>query len=128
MRCPTPEKEQKEVNQVPPETGPIPEHLIIIEGKEPDEALMRLREHYEVTQSASKRVFLVRGDRSGRSLPKQEGLHIFSTPDIPEEILSSLDDKESLFVSAWRTRLQQPKKKRLGEGLDWDHPGFKPPR
>lgn len=113
---------------MPPETDPVPEHLIIITGKGPEETLMQLREHYDVTQTASKRVFLIRGDRSEVSVPNQEGLHIFSTPDIPEEIFSSLDDKESLFVSAWRTRLQQPPKKRLGEGLDWDHPGFKPPR
>jgi len=89
---------------------------------------MWLREHHEVTQSVSKRVFLVRRDPSELGVPRREGLHIFSTPEIPEEILSSLDDAESLFVSAWRIRLQQPLKKRHGEGLDWDHPGFKPPR
>jgi len=60
--------------------------------------------------------------------PKQEGLHIFLTPDVPEQILNSLGDRESLFVSAWRTRLQQQPKKRAGDGLDWDHPGFKSPR
>jgi hypothetical protein len=110
------------------ENCPESEHLIIMTGKEPEETLLRLREHFEVTQSVSTRVFLVRGDPYGPSVPKREGLHIFSTPDISEEILSSLDAKESLFVSAWRSRLQQPQKKRSGEGLDWDHPGFQPPR
>lgn len=113
---------------MPPETDRVSEHLIIITGPEPEETLMLLREHFEVTQSVSKRVFLVRGAQSGLRVPKREGLHTFSTPDIPEETLRSLDDKESLFVSAWRTRLQQPPKKRVGEGLNWDHPGFIPPR
>jgi len=106
----------------------VSEHLIIITGEKPEATLIWLREHHEVTQSVSTRVFLVRGDPPQLSVPKREGLHIFSTPDVPEEILNSLDATESLFVSAWRTRFQQPLKKRLGEGLDWDHPGFKPPR
>jgi hypothetical protein len=111
---------------VPHETAPVPEYLVIITSKEPEENLRWLREHYDVTQSVSKRVFLVRGDPSGLSVPKREGLHIFSTPDVPEQILNSLDDRESFFVSAWRTRLQQQPKKRAGDGLDWDHPGFTP--
>jgi hypothetical protein len=123
-----PARTTQEMNQVPHETAPVPEYLVIITSKEPEENLRWLREHYDVTQSVSKRVFLVRGDPSGLSVPKREGLHIFSTPDVPEQILNSLDDRESLFVSAWRTRLQQQPKKRAGDGLDWDHPGFTPPR
>lgn len=102
------------------------EHLVIITGKDPEQTLIRLR--HGITQSVSKRVFLIRGDPSVLNVPPQEDVHIFSTPDVPEEILNLLDDKESLFVSAWRTRLQQSPKQRPGEGLDWDHPGFKPPR
>jgi len=115
------------VNQVPRETGYVPEHLVIVTGHAPEETSKRLGDDFDVTQRVSKRVFLVRPSATTR-VSEVEGLHIFSTPDIPQEVLSSLDDKEFLFVSAWRTRLQEQSKKRPGEGLDWDHPGFKPPR
>jgi hypothetical protein len=111
---------------MPSETDQAPEQLIIIAGELPDETLNSLRECYRVTQSVSNRVFLVRGQPSlGGHVP--EGLHTFSKADIPDEILSSLDQRESIFVAAWRLRLQVPAKKRTGEGLDWDAPGFKPP-
>ena len=108
------------------ETDPAPEQLIIIPGQLPDEMLNSLRERYRVTQSVSNRVFLVR-EQPSLGGPAPEGLHTFSTADIPDEILSSLDQRESIFVAAWRLRMQVPAKKRTGEGLDWDAPGFKPP-
>jgi hypothetical protein len=111
---------------MPSETDQTPEQLIIITGQLPDETLNSLRERYEVTQSVSNRVFLVRGQPS-LSGPAPEGLHTFSKADIPDEILRSLDQRESIFVEAWRLRLQEPAKKRLGEGLDWDASGFEPP-
>ena len=111
---------------MPSETDQAPEQLIIITGQLPDETLNSLRECYKVTQSVSNRVFLVRGQPS-LSGPAPEGLHTFSKADIPDEILSSLDQRESIFVEAWRLRLQVPAKKRTGEGLDWDAPGFEPP-
>jgi hypothetical protein len=112
---------------MPFETDPAPEQLIIITGQVPDEVLDSLRERYRVTQSISKRVFVVRGQPDpGWSAP--EGVRTFSTADIPEQILNSLDKQEAMFVAAWRLRLQAPAKQRPGEGLDWDAPGFEPPR
>jgi hypothetical protein len=52
-------------------------------------------------------------------------VHVFSTPDIPEAILRSLDRQESLFVAAWRLRLRP--KQRPADGMNWDAPGMKPP-
>ncbi len=109
---------------MPSDTDPVPEQLIIVTGRLPDEALKRLRQRCEVTQSVSSGVFLIRGEPSGLT---PEGVHVFSTPDVPDEILNSLDEHESLFVAAWQSRLQQPPKKRPGEGLDWDDPEFEPP-
>lgn len=110
---------------MPSETDPVPEQLIIITSQIPDKTVNSLREHYRVTQSVSNRVFLVRGPNLDG--PALEGLHTFSTADIPDGILSSLDRRESIFVAAWRLRLQESVKKRTGEGLDWDAPGFEPP-
>ena len=107
--------------------NPGSELLAVITGQQPDQALHALLRHCEVTQRVSARVLLVRLRHSVESTPTLEGVHIFSTPDIPDEILELLNDQESLFVAAWRMRIGQ-EKKRLGEGLDWDAPGFKPPR
>ena len=108
-------------------TDPPPERLIIITGQLSEGTLKGVRERYQATQSVSNRVFLVRA-QGGLGGPTPEGLHIFSTTEIPEEVLNSLDERESVFVAAWRSRLLPPPKKRPGEGLDWDAPGFKPPR
>ena len=107
---------------------PPSEHLVIVTGKEPEQIFMRLSRQITVTQRVSSRVFLVSGAQPVVNVSEPEGVHIFSTPEVPAEILNSLDEKESLFVSAWQTRLRQSRKQRPGEGLDWDHPGFKPPR
>jgi hypothetical protein len=53
-------------------------------------------------------------------------VHVFSTPDVPEELLRSLDQPESLFATAWRLRFRP--KQRPADGLDWDAPGMEPPR
>lgn len=113
---------------VQPEPTPSSEHLIIIAGNKPRETLTELRSRFHITQSASMRVFLVHGDISGFDLSRLEGVSVFSTPDIPEDILSSLDSSESLFVSAWIARVQRGAKHRPGDGLNWDHPDFRPPR
>jgi len=105
---------------------PASEHLVIITAKEPQERFTQLSQRHTVTQSISNRVFLVSGALPVVSVP-EEGVHIFSTPEVPAEIFNSLNQKESLFVLAWQTRLQQAQKQRRGEGLDWDSPGFKPP-
>ena len=111
---------------MPPRVDPEPEQLVVITGQLPDEAVNRLRERFRVTQSASPRVFLGRG-QPDRGWPPPPGVHVFATPDIPDEILRALDRAESLFVAAWRLRMRGPKQRR-GDRLDWDAPGFEPPR
>ena len=111
---------------MPPRVDPEPEQLVVITGQLPDEAVNRLREHFRVTQSASPRVFLGRG-QPDRGWPPPPGVHVFSTPDVPDEILRPPDRAESLFVAAWRLRGRGPKQ-RPGDGLDGDAPGVEPPR
>ena len=101
------------------------ERLVILPDREP-ETLRRLRSAFDITQSVSRRVFLARQEPSGLSAADLEGVRVFAAPDIPEPVLLGLDEKERLFVGAWRIRFEA--KKRIGEGLNWDHPGFKPPR
>lgn len=42
-----------------------------------------------------------------------------------ERALDQLDEGARLFVDSWRQ--QHHKGPRIGEGLDWDAPGFEPP-
>jgi len=110
---------------MPSRADPVPELLIVITGQPTAETVNELRERYQVTQSASPRVLLARG-QPDRGWPPPPGVHVFATPDIPDEVLRALDPAESLFVAAWQLRAQP--KRRRGDGLDWDAPGFEPPR
>ena len=60
--------------------------------------------------------------------PPPEGVHVFSMPHIPDEVLRTLDQQESPFVAAGRVWPQALAKQRPGEGLNWDTPGFELPR
>jgi hypothetical protein len=45
--------------------------------------------------------------------------------DVPPTVLDSLTDTERMFVAAWQAR--RAGKRRPGDGLPWDSPGFQPP-
>lgn len=46
---------------------------------------------------------------------------------VPAEIVGQLDAGEKLFVNAWSQQQSSEGKKRTGDGLPWDSPGFVPP-
>ncbi|MGH9023490.1 MAG: hypothetical protein ACRDV9_10390 [Acidimicrobiia bacterium] len=79
-----------------------------------------------VTQRASDRVLLAEIPPAAReSLQgRPEIVGVYDT-DLPDAARSELDDMERLFVDAWRYRANP--KKRVGEGVSWDAPGFRPP-
>jgi hypothetical protein len=80
-----------------------------------------------VTQIASERVLVVRGDSSSldRVARLPQVARVLTGPASPED-LAGLDEKESLFVKAW-SLAQYPKERGKTEGLPWDAPGFRPP-
>jgi hypothetical protein len=79
---------------------PAAERLIVVTGPRSEESLARVRMLYNVTQTVSKRVFLARGGGD----PEPEGVLSFSGAEVPREILKALDDREALFVAAWRAQ------------------------
>jgi hypothetical protein len=83
----------------------------------------------DVVESASPRVFVVHADeQTAESLEKQEGVNLFKSDDtLSEDLTKSLSPAEQLFVAGWQQRHQMRDKKRPGEGLPWDAPGFEPP-
>jgi hypothetical protein len=46
---------------------------------------------------------------------------------VPAEIVAHLEAREKLFVRAWSQQQSSEDKKRTGDGLPWDSPGFIPP-
>lgn len=92
--------------------------------------LPALRAAARVTQVMSDRVVLVQaeGPELVATLRAVPGVALVLTepeaePSVDDAV--GLDEKERLFVAAWRARARP--KQRPGEGLDWDAPGFLPP-
>lgn len=102
---------------------------------------------------ASREVLLLLGDRNFFDRAS-EGYRIISTfpprmvvvevteldelrrdPDVrlivedtaPNEIFGELTEGEKMFMNGWLARQSPPKKKRVGNHLPWDAPGFIPP-
>src|SRR4051812_1438335 len=54
------------------------------------------------------------------------GIGAVFTADDPATALPALNDSETLFAQGWLSGRAQ-KKRRIGEGLDWDSPPMTPP-
>lgn len=105
------------------------EVLVIVAREHAPGLVAQLRRKYSVTQVVSPRVFVVGGgmDMVG-ALRSVSGLRVLVPGERPCEPLEDLGKAERLFVEAWITRKAELRpKKRVGEGLSWDAPGFVPP-
>lgn len=105
------------------------ELLVIITGDRADESFKQVSANFNVKQAASNRVAVVEGDQSvSAQLKTIPSVTVVPAGDIPSALAEKLDEGESLFVSAWVSRTKEgTSKKRPGEGLSWDAPGFEPP-
>lgn len=74
-----------------------------------------------VTQSVSDRVFVAQGQITPSSAVERVLTGSESGSDLPADLTPT----EKLFVEGWL--LSKKPKRRTGEGLDWDAPGFQPP-
>lgn len=89
-----------------------------------------VRRRYEVTQTASPRVFAVRrtGPDMERELRARPEILSVAAADVAPEILADLSESEALFVQAWSRRMREATTKtRPGEGRSWDASGYQPP-
>ncbi|MFF0747468.1 hypothetical protein ACFYVL_44520 [Streptomyces sp. NPDC004111] len=93
--------------------------------------LTALRAVARVTQVLSRRLVLVRGGGAElvaalRGVPGVSLVRTDPEAELPEDGgAAGFDEEERLLVAAWRARARP--KKRPGEGLGWDAPGFLPP-
>jgi hypothetical protein len=94
-----------------------------------EDPLPALRAAARVTQVLSRRLVLVQagGAELVAAVRAVPGVALVQTDPAAELSVDAtgLDEKERLFVAAWRARSRP--KQRPGEGLDWDAPGFLPP-
>ncbi len=107
-----------------------PQELLIIVAREHAPKLIeQIRNNHPVTQVGSPRVLVVEaGESAAGALRAMSGLRVVVPGERPPEALEDLDEAERLFVEAWITRMTELRsKKRVGEGLSWDAPGFVPP-
>lgn len=90
----------------------------------------RLQETCSVVSAMGSRLVVARVAPHGvpalRALPGV--MAVIETPaDLATQVAGwGFSDTEALFASAWAAQGQK-KGPRLGEGLDWDAPGFQPP-
>jgi len=78
-----------------------------------------------ISSSLPPRVWVLRGDIDAAKLQAQPGVEVvlMGASSIP----GSLSAAEELFVRGWVAQADLAKKQRIGEGLSWDAPGFRPP-
>ena len=97
--------------------------LVILDGSTDLEALGPAG---KVLQAYADRAAIVEASGAG-GLRAVTGV-LSVTRGVPDEtVLAKLDDGSRLFVEAWGEQEVMDKKRRHGEGLDWDAPGFDPP-
>ncbi|HEU5473870.1 MAG TPA: hypothetical protein VFV67_24760 [Actinophytocola sp.] len=60
-------------------------------------------------------------------LQRDPGVRFIVEDSVPEEVLDELTESEQLFLQGWLLKRTAPEKKRAGDRLPWDAPGFVPP-
>ena len=101
--------------------------LVILDPDRAADALERLRSVVTITQILEPRIALIspRGDSAALTRDIEGVVRVVDADEVPDAAALRLTDQETMFVEAWRLR-KRPKR-RAGEGLPWDTPGFQPP-
>ncbi len=106
--------------------GRMSEILVILHAIATPEQRKEIARIAPPVQSISERVFLAQGDRPLEQLRDLPGISQVFDGSEGAGRLPALDSAEALFAQAWFSSRGQ-KKRRIGEGLDWDTPPMTPP-
>ena len=80
----------------------------------------------ELHQQLPPRLAIVAGDNDSlRALARSPGVLSVHTAEVPEYVLSRLDEPARTFAAAWNERRRA--KERPGDKLPWDAPGHDAP-
>jgi hypothetical protein len=90
--------------------------------------LERLQKQYTVISLLRPRILVLDADdETAAQLRRDTEIVGVFEGQVPAEIVAQLEPTERLFVSAWSQQQSSEGKKRSGDGLPWDSPGFVPP-
>jgi hypothetical protein len=90
--------------------------------------LERLQKQYTVISLLRPRILVLDADdETAAQLRRDTEIVGVFEGQVPAEIVAQLEPTERLFVSAWSQQQSSEGKKRSGDGLSWDSPGFVPP-
>jgi hypothetical protein len=109
-------------------TGVV-EVLVILSVDHGAALFERVSTQCHVRQMASRRVVVLECSPDEiAKLRSVSGVTVIADAALPAGVLEGMDEGEVLFMTAWAARAgNKTAKKRLGEGLSWDAPGFDPP-
>jgi hypothetical protein len=109
------------------------EELLILTGPDRENARHKVEKQLHVVHEASPYVMTVTGDAkeitaiSSSSSSVITGSHLKPNDPDDSQLVSQLTQTEQMFIDGWLYNRQSREKKRIGEGLKWDTPGFEPP-
>jgi len=105
----------------------LQESLVVLAEGGAGEARRRLQSRFRVLQVASSRLMVVQGSAGdvAAALASSPGVVAVTDMELSPEALAGLEGTDATWASAWSQRGRP--KKRAGDGLDWDAPGFEPP-
>lgn len=98
--------------------------VLMTSGADPVEAVRAA--DGRITQRFGDRIALALVPASARvALASRTDVVNIYDEDLPDVAAEDLDEAERVFVNAWRERRHV--KRRTGDGLPWDSPGFEAP-
>jgi hypothetical protein len=101
--------------------------LVILKNGELAEGRSHVREATRILQEGSPRLLTAQRPADLDVLRRGPGIRAVVEREVPAELLSDLDEGETLFARAWEQQPGMKEKARPGEGLSWGAPGFEPP-
>jgi hypothetical protein len=105
-----------------------PEVLVLLRQGAGEAPLAELRRRFTILSLKPPRlVVLAIGADRVAEVQAIHGVEAVFTAAVPGTVLDALAPGERLFAEAWSMRQQPTPKRRPGDGLPWDAPGFLPP-
>lgn len=105
----------------------VREVLVVLDAERAAQARSAVGAHAHIVQELLPRLLVCHCDESSLAAVRAvAGVVAVCVDEVPQRIAATASDEERLFIDAWKLR-RVPKGPRVGDGLDWDAPGFVPP-
>ena len=103
------------------------EMLVVLTATHRQQTREVIKNRFQLRHIVSDRILVIEkpDERQISLLRAMTGIQVATVEPLPQDILNTLNQTETLWVAAWFER-KRPKQ-RPGDGLTWDAPGFLPP-